>query len=83
MENKITHDPYQRLKIILTENDPCSLTEKGSNNLNDFLGIDPPPKKKNPFEKIFKFFSKIDSFIFAKPSKIQKENKLYLIFNNN
>ena len=60
--------PYNRLKSILTEGD---LTEKGSKNLDAILGVE---KTETLFDKIKKFFSKIDSFIFAKGSKVSKTN---------
>lgn len=65
MDNlKVT--PYQRLKGILNEGD---LTDRASQNLDDLLGVK-KETKETFLDKIFKFFRKIDSFIFKKGSTI-------------
>ena len=61
-------DPYKRLKSILTDGDP--LSEKGSDNLDELLGIKKEERKKTFIDKIISFFKKIDSSIFKKPGKI-------------
>lgn len=58
--------PYQRLKILI--NDETELTEKGSKNLDILLGTE--EKKPTIFDKIKRFFIKIDTIIFVKKSKI-------------
>ena len=58
--------PYQRLKILI--DDEPTLTDKGSKNLDDLLGVE--PRKPNIFDKIKGLFIKLDSLIFAKKSKI-------------
>lgn len=57
--------PYQRLKNLI--DDEPHLTDKGSKNLDDLLGIEYKP---TIWDKIKSFFLKIDSKIFAKKSKI-------------
>lgn len=60
--------PYQRLKSILTEGDP--LSQKGSDNLDELLGIKTKKiDRNNLFTKLGNFFKMIDSKIFSKPSK--------------
>ena len=59
--------PYQRLKNILKEDD-LILSDKGSKNLNSFLGI--KPKSPTILNKFVDFLKKIDSKIFAKKSKM-------------
>lgn len=62
MDNKLP--PYNRLRSLMTEGE---LTQRGSNNLDEILGV---KKKENIFlSKIKKFFIKIDSLIFTKGSK--------------
>lgn len=58
--------PYERLKSIFNEGE---LTQKGSANLDEILGI--KKKEENKIMVFFKkFFTKIDSLIFRKPGKI-------------
>jgi hypothetical protein len=58
--------PYDRLKSILNEGE---LTEKGSDNLDEILGLK-QEKKATFWNKIVYLFNKIDSWIFRKPSKM-------------
>jgi hypothetical protein len=57
--------PYQRLKMLV--NDEPTLTDKASKNLDEILGVQ---NKPTVWDKIKELFNKIDSFIFAKRSKI-------------
>ena len=66
MDQKLA--PYQRLKSILTDGNP--LSEKGSNNLDEILGIEKKQSRENFIDNIIRIFKKIDSFIFKKPDKI-------------
>jgi len=56
--------PYQMLKSIFNEGE---LTQKGSANLDEILGIKKKENKPGFFQRIF---AKIDSAIFKKPGKI-------------
>ncbi len=56
--------PYERLKSIFNEGE---LTQKGSENLDEILGIRKKESRPGFFQRIF---AKIDSTIFKKPSKI-------------
>ena len=60
--------PFDRLKVILSEDEKPTLTDKASKNLNSILGIE--EKYSNTFfENISIFFKKIDSYIFKKSSR--------------
>jgi hypothetical protein len=64
-------DTYRRLKSILTDGD--ELSDQGSKNLNEILGIK-EEKKSTLFDKILVLLGKIDSFIFKKSNKMWSNN---------
>lgn len=66
MDDNLKLNPYDRLKSILNEGE---LTEKGSNNLDQILGIE-KQKQNKIIEKILLLFKKIDGFIFKKPNRM-------------
>ena len=59
--------PYQRLKSILSDGD--TLSKKGSDNLDELLGIKKEERKYNFLTKIIDFLKKIDAKIFSKTSR--------------
>ncbi len=64
--------PYQRLQAILSQGKSAKelkLTNKGHNNLDALFG-NVEESKPTFWDKVKSFFSKIDSKIFNKPSKI-------------
>lgn len=70
-ENKIEKlPPYQRLQNLFSEGEDPVLTEKASDNINKLLGIKETEYKPSFFDKIKKFFKKMDGLIFAKNAKV-------------
>ena len=65
--NNLKLNPYDKLRSILNEGE---LTQRGSDNLDEILGLKPKQSQKNLVEIIISIFNKIDSWIFRKPSKI-------------
>ena len=60
--------PYQRLKATLKDGE-IELSSKASDALDELLGIK-EKKQVSIFDKIKKFFEKIDSMIFSKKSRM-------------
>jgi len=58
--------PYDKLRSIFNEGE---LTQKGSANLDDILGIK-EEKKITFLDKIVSLFKKFDSWLFKKPNKM-------------
>lgn len=70
MNNDKKLPPYNRLKMMLRDDN--EVTEKASKNLDELLGV---LKRPSLFDKLKKFFKKIDSYIFSKSKLTNKYTK--------
>lgn len=69
--NELKLSPYERLQVILNENENKVLSSQASEKIDFILGTESKQKIHNKvISKIKEFFESIDGFIFRKKSRV-------------